>query len=70
MKSYCYYILLFVIPGDQLEQLLLLESEFGVLPGFTPAVDAVIDFVTTVRFIVCEGSNNVTSTQIYYYNVT
>ena len=49
MKIHCYYILLFVIPGDQLERLLLLESEFGVLPGFTPAVDAVIDFVTTVR---------------------
>ena len=43
------YILLFLIPGDQLERLLLLESEFGVLPGFTPAVDAVIDYVTTVR---------------------
>ena len=58
-----------VIPGDQLERLLLLESEFGVLPGFTPAVDAVINFVTTVRFIVCaKGSNNVTSTQIYYYD--
>ena len=71
MKSYCYYILLFVIPGDQLEQLLLLESEFGVLPGFTPAVDAVIDFVTTVRFIVCtKRSNSIASTQIYYYNVT
>ena len=41
--------MLFLIPGDQLERLLLLESEFGVLPGFTPAVDAVIDFVTTVR---------------------
>ena len=41
--------MLFLIPGDQLERLVLLESEFGVLPGFTPAVDAVINFVTTVR---------------------
>ena len=49
MKIHCYFILLFLIPGDQLERLLLLESEFGVLPGFTPAVDAVINFVTTVR---------------------
>ena len=71
MKFHCYYILLFVIPGDQLERLLLLESEFGVLPGFTPAVDAVIDYVTTVRFIVCaKGNNNVASTQIYYDDVT
>ena len=48
-----------------------MESEFGVLPGFTPAVDAVIDYVTTVRFIVCaKGNNNVASTQIYYDDVT
>ena len=36
--------------GNQLERLLMLESEFGALPGFTPAVDAVVDFLTTVRF--------------------
>ena len=44
--------MLFLISGDQLERLLLLESEFGALPGFMPAADAVIDFVTKVRFIV------------------
>ena len=35
--------------GDQLERLLILESEFGALPGITPAVDAVIEFLNTVR---------------------
>ena len=38
--------------GDQLERLLVLESEFGTLPGFSPALDAVIDFLTTVRPII------------------
>ena len=56
------FILLFLIPGDQLERLLLLESEFGALPGFTPAVDAVIDYVTKVRFIA-KTSSSVTSSQ-------
>ena len=42
----------YLFPGDQLERLLLLESEFGTLPGVTPSVDAVIDFVTIVRFVV------------------
>ena len=56
--------MLFLIPGDQLERLLLLEFEFGVLPGFTPAVDAVIDFVTKVRFIVsAKRSSSVTISQ-------
>ena len=56
--------MLFLIPGDQLERLLLLESEFGVLPGFTPAVDVVIDFVTKVRFIVsAKRSSSVTISQ-------
>ena len=41
-----------LITGDQLERLLMLEYEFGTLPGFTPAVDAVIDFLTTVRSTV------------------
>ena len=36
--------------GNQLERLLILESEFGALSGFMPAVDAVIDYVTMVRF--------------------
>lgn len=40
------------ITGDQLERLLVLESEFGALPGFSPALDAVIDFLTTVRAII------------------
>ena len=35
--------------GDQLERLLILESEFGTLPGFTPALDTVRDFLATVR---------------------
>ena len=56
--------MLFLIPGDRLERLLLLESEFGVVPGFTPAVDAVIDFVTKVRFIVSvKRSSSVASGQ-------
>ena len=56
--------MLFLIPGDQLERLLLLESEFGALPGFTPAVDAVIDYVTKVRFIVsAKRSSSGTSSQ-------
>ena len=37
------------IAGDQLERLLILESEFGTLPGFTPALDTVRDFLATVR---------------------
>ena len=28
---------------------MILESEFGTLPGFTPTLDTVIDFMTTVR---------------------
>ena len=36
--------------GNQLERLLILESEFGALSEFMPAVDAVIDYVTMVRF--------------------
>ena len=35
--------------GDQLERLLILEYEFGTMPGFTPAVDTVIDLLNTVR---------------------
>ena len=42
-------IVITFIAGDQLERLLVLESEFGALPEFTPALDAVIDFLTTVR---------------------
>ena len=38
--------------GNQLERLLILESEFGALPDFTPAVDAVINYVTMVRFLM------------------
>ena len=38
-----------LVSGNQLERLLILESEFGALPGFTPAVDTVVDFLTTVR---------------------
>ena len=46
--------------GDQLERLLILESEFGTLPGFTPALDVVIEFLTTVRsmiivLVACSG---------------
>ena len=37
------------ITGDQLERLLVLESEFGALSGFSPALDAVMDLLTTVR---------------------
>ena len=37
------------IAGDQLERLLIVESEFGTLPGFTPALDTVTEFLTTVR---------------------
>ena len=63
--------MLFLIPGDQLERLLLLESEFGVLPGFTPAVDVVIDFVTKVRFIVsARGAAVLQVVKIYDYDVT
>ena len=39
----------FSCAGGQLERLLILESEFGTLPGFTPTLDTVIDFMTTVR---------------------
>ena len=39
----------FSIAGNQLERLLILESEFGTLPGFKPALDAVIAFMMTVR---------------------
>ena len=44
--------------GDQLERLLILESEFGTLPGFTPALD--VEFLTTVRsmiivLVACSG---------------
>ena len=46
---YFYCALYIQIIGDQLERLLILEYEFGALPGFTPAVDAVIEFLTTVR---------------------
>ena len=38
-----------LVAGNQLERLLILESEFGALPEFTPALDAVINFLTTVR---------------------
>ena len=40
----------FSIAGNQLERLLILESEFGTLPGYKPALDAVIAFMMTVRF--------------------
>jgi len=53
------------VAGNQLEQLLILKSEFGTLPGFTPAVDAVIHLLTTVRFHYtlrpCRGSHDVQS---------
>ena len=45
-------IIITFITGDQLERLLVLESEFGALPEFSPALDAVIDFLTTVRLII------------------
>ena len=35
--------------GDQLERLLILESEFSTLPRFKPALDTVTDFMITVR---------------------
>ena len=38
-----------LVAGNQLERLLILESEFGALPEFTPALDTVINFLTTVR---------------------
>ena len=47
------------ITGDHLERLLVLESEFGALSGFSPALDAVIDFLTTVRSIVSACPLNV-----------
>ena len=54
-----------LVGGNQLEQLLILKSEFGTLPGFTPAVDAVIHLLTAVRFQYtlrpCRGSHNVQS---------
>ena len=51
-NSFIHLHLAIFIAGDQLERLLVLESEFGTLPGFTPALDAVIDFLTTVRSAV------------------
>ena len=47
--SWTYIWLHLYITGDQLERLLVLESEFGALSGSSPALDAVIDFLTTVR---------------------
>ena len=47
--SWTYIGLHLYITGDQLERLLVLESEFGALSGSSPALDAVIDFLTTVR---------------------
>ena len=44
------------IAGDQLERLLILESEFGTLPGFTPALDTVRDFLATVRCTLSASS--------------
>ena len=50
LPSICIYLINSPhIAGDQLERLLILESEFGPLSGFTPALDTVIDFLATVR---------------------
>ena len=42
--------------GDRLERLLILESEFGTLPGFKPALDTVTDFIITVRSTIHEAT--------------